>query len=88
MSDDRLTKDDLSEYLVKLQKLQRLCTGTYGGFEISLIADSIFVRYTSDQEMIDRHTNIYLSLSTATDRDSAATIYNELLRQLKKDNWL
>lgn len=79
---DRLKKDDLSEYLVKLQKLQRMCLGCRK-FRITTEETSISVSYAHGCDV----TVFFIFM--VGDFESYATMnYEELKKQLIKDNWL
>lgn len=80
MSDDRLTKDDLSEYLVKLQKLQRMCMGCRK-FRITTEGNSIKVTYGENDIL-------YFDIMIADLSSYAEQRYEKLKERLKKDNWL
>lgn len=84
MSGDKLTKDDLSEYLVKLQKLQRLCMGC-ATFRITTEAIAVHLFYANQALNSER---ISFSIFLGDFKAYAERKYEEFIEQLKKDNWL
>lgn len=80
MSEERLTEDDLSEYLVKLQKLQRICMGCRK-FRITTEENSIHVTYGENDIL-------YFDIMIADLSSYAEQRYKELIEQLKNDKWL
>ena len=72
-----MTKDDLSEYLEKFQRLQRICMGCEG-FDVYQSIDMIYVKYIDN----------IIAITTDMDRDLAVERYNDFVFKLKKDNWL
>lgn len=85
MSGNRLTKDDLSEYLVKLQKLQRMCMGCRK-FRITTEETSIRVTYSNDPDLLS--DRLYFTIMLDDFSFYAEQRYNELKEQLKNDKWL
>lgn len=81
----RLTEDDLSEYLVKLQKLQRMCMGCRK-FRITTEDNSIRVTYSDDPDPLS--DRLYFTIMLDDLSFYAEQRYKELKEQLKKDNWL
>lgn len=80
MSGNRLTKDDLSEYLVKLQKLQRICMGCRK-FRITIEENSIHVTYGENDIL-------YFDIMIADFCSYAELVYEKLKERLNKDKWL
>ena len=80
MSGNRLTTDDLSEYLVKLQKLQRICMGCRK-FRITTEENSIHVTY-GDNDIL------YFDIMIADFCSNAELRYDKLKERLKEDKWL
>lgn len=76
----RLTKDDLSEYLVKLQKLQRMCMGCRK-FRITTEENSIHVTY-------EQNDILYFDIMIADLSSCAEQRYEKLKERLKNDKWL
>lgn len=84
MSVDRLTKDDLSEYLVKLQKLQRMCMGC-ATFRITTEKIAVHLFYANQEINSER---VFFSIFLGGFKSYAEIKYDTLRNQLIKDNWL
>ncbi len=79
----RLTKDDLSEYLVKLQKLQRICMGCRY-FRITTEETSISVNYAYGSYDVA----LFFTITIEDFKSYAEHRYEELKERLKIDKWL
>lgn len=79
----RLTKDDLSEYLVKLQKLQRMCMGCRK-FRITTEETSISVTYAHGSYDVA----LFFTITIEDFESYADKRYKELKERIKNDNWL
>lgn len=85
MNGNKLTKDDLSEYLVKLQKLQRMCLGCRM-FKITTWETCILVTYSDACDPYRECLSFMIELYDLG--FDAEQRYNELKEQLKNDKWL
>lgn len=84
MSGEKLTKDDLSEYLVKFQRLQRICMGCA---TFRIITEKIAVHLFYANQELDSE-RVFFSLFLGDFKAYAENMYDKLKNQLIKDNWL
>lgn len=84
-----LTKDDISEYLEKLQYLQRACLGREGRIEISLLGVSdgkVKVDFTLHRDF--EPEAMFSFIEGFTHEERAREIYIELMETLKREGWV
>ena len=83
--DELLTKDDLSNYLPKLQHLQKVCLGREG--YMSVYIDGLSLTF----ELFSKTNELLLSFVLEvnyTTKAGAEMNYNSLLAILQKEGWL
>jgi hypothetical protein len=86
---ETLTKEDISEYLEKLQYLQRACLGRNGKVQISLIGvDSGKVKVDFDIYRDFEIEQVFSFVEGFTSKTRAKEIYMELLDTLKREGWV
>ena len=83
--DELLTKEDLSNYLPKLQHLQKVCLGREG--YMSIYIDGLSLTF----EIFDKNNTLMLSFVLEvnyTTKAGAEKNYQSLLSLLQKEGWL
>lgn len=86
---ETLTKDDISEYLEKLQYLQRACLGREGRIDIALIGvESGKVKVDFELHRDFETELVFSFIEGFTLKERAKEIYMSLMDTLKKEEWV